>query len=163
MSRLIEPLSCRAVSQPLPHSCVCRSGSSLVVYSIDPLTGDSSMVEVSGCEVGYPVGMAWDPALDALIVGTQTASTALFCAIVPSSGEGKPMGRLARGGSEATSDTFFAAYLSASKNGVALRVGHRQVSCRAHPRSRWRNQRRHLQVRCLCSPRYQLASSQAKD
>ncbi len=107
-----------------PDAGVYTPNAPLVVFAINASSGVSSVVRVQGCEKalavgGYPVGMAWDTELRALVVGLQSPTTAAFCAITPSTGTGVDMGTIGRGTSEATSDAFYAAYLSYVSAGVA--------------------------------------------
>ena len=99
------------------------------VFSIDPTTGASTKAVVSGCAAGgYPYGIAWDASLKALVLATQTATTASYCAVDPASGKGKPVGSVARGAHEGNASDYYAAYLSHVEDGVAVRVGHRLVT-----------------------------------
>lgn len=102
------------------------------VYTVDAATGASTAKVVSGC-AGYPAGLAWDDGAHRLIVGTQDDVTATFCSIDVDTGEGKRMGSLARGTSEANSTNYYAAYITAVSGGGqkapgVVRVGHRLVS-----------------------------------
>lgn len=112
-----------------------RSASSppLVLFAIDPSSGASELVTVTGCDAGYPVGQAWDAASGMLIIGTQDSSTASFCAIDPAAGRGAKLGSVPRGASEASSDAFYAAYISHVAANVAVRVGHRLVTSGGEP------------------------------
>ena len=142
------------------YDASARSGgpptsSPLVVFTIDAATGASSVAHVSGCEGGYPVGQAWDDELQRLVVGVQNRTSASFCAIRPSSGEGTPFGTIDRGasrvhasahhgallfstgtidrGASEASDAYYSAYISHVGAGVAVRVGHRLVTSGAQP------------------------------
>lgn len=98
-----------------------------VLFTIDPVSGNSSVVSVLGCG-GYPVGQAFDAESRVLVLGTQTATTASLCAVDPATGKGTPIGSIDRGGSESASDSFYAAYLSHVSAGAAHRLGHRLVT-----------------------------------
>ena len=111
----------------------------LTVYTIDPATGKSTAAAVHGCGASsttssstsssaYPVGMAWDASLGMLLVATQTEREVTFCAIDPQSGSGTPKGTVTRGTTEASSASYYAAYISHAHAGLAWRVGHLQVT-----------------------------------
>jgi len=99
----------------------------VTVYSIDPETGESTSAPVSGCKSEYPIGLSWDAQTGLLILATQSASTASFCAVDPASGKGSAMGQVMRGTTEAN-ESYYAAFLSHVHGGVAIRVGYREVT-----------------------------------
>jgi hypothetical protein len=102
------------------------SSGKMMVYTIDPTTGQSTGQEINGCS-GSPVGLAWDADLGALVVSTHTDSEASFFAVNPDTVVAKPFGKVTRGDDEATSEAFYSAYMSHAHGGVAYRTGLKQV------------------------------------
>jgi len=111
-----------------------RTGSemSLWLYTIDATSGASTSKRVKGCVNAngastYPVGIAWDSLQNTLLAASQTPSTASFCSINVDSGVGTHLGDTTRGDDEATSVSYYAAYVSLVHNHTVYRVGHQQV------------------------------------
>eukprot|EP00451_Oxyrrhis_marina_P003287 CAMPEP_0204274372 /NCGR_PEP_ID=MMETSP0468-20130131/25140_1 /ASSEMBLY_ACC=CAM_ASM_000383 /TAXON_ID=2969 /ORGANISM="Oxyrrhis marina" /LENGTH=452 /DNA_ID=CAMNT_0051250571 /DNA_START=59 /DNA_END=1417 /DNA_ORIENTATION=+ len=103
----------------------------LQLFTIDPVTGESTSVDVSGAK-GYPSGIAYDEAAKALVIGVQTSTTAEFYAVDLKTGAATSMGSVARGADE-SSKSFYAAYISHAHNGQAVRVGHAAVTAGQDP------------------------------
>jgi len=101
------------------------SSGAMILYLIDPSTGQSTSQAVSGC-TGNPVGMAWDADLQALVVSTQTNDEAGFFAVNPKTGAARPLGRVKRGADE-SEESYYAAYMSHVYSGVAFRSGLKMV------------------------------------
>lgn len=116
-----DPVSARFVFADTDYS----SGK-VLVYTIDPTTGQSTSQPVSGVD-SNPVGMAWDAELRALVLSTHTNGEANFFAVDPDAGTVRSLGRVQRGKDEYSSESFYAAYMSHVHAGVAFRSGLKQV------------------------------------
>eukprot|EP00756_Hemistasia_phaeocysticola_P001096 Hpha_TRINITY_DN10793_c0_g2::TRINITY_DN10793_c0_g2_i1::g.43525::m.43525 len=110
---------------------IAQGAKTVTVYTVDPKTGVSTSKAVSGV-LSYPVGFAWDAALGSLVVGTQTATEAELWKVDPDTGAAVSLGKVDRGADE-SSATYYAAYITASDNGVVYRVGNKAVTTAASP------------------------------
>ena len=105
--------------------------SPITLYSVDPATGASTATLVRGA-AGFVVGFAMSPERGQLLisVGDKAGRSFRFFWVDPASGEATAAGSVDRGASEATSDAFYAPYITATAMGgdAVLRLGFKQVT-----------------------------------
>ena len=129
-TRLLEwdPKSARfLLADVVLNAGKANASSPVVLYAINPADGSSTAQPVSGA-VGYPIGLAWDATLDKLLLATQSDTTVMYFAVDTSTAVATPMGSLARGADEASSSSYYSAFISQADGGVAVRVVHQIVT-----------------------------------